>query len=184
MELNCWRLPNLKTLFLASNNHNINLQFPKSCLTCLPALTTLCLERSKLPESISLLALTRLRLKSSTLPQKFWNLPSLLSLELGNVVFPQKTSEYLLSLASLVTLVIDFRINYVGRCVISCFQLVNLKIRPPIKTALLMTFVVLAPRLCNFRAIGIFQVEFEGFELENVDIKYWDDTTIKEGLDL
>lgn len=178
MESDCWNLPSLKTLSLASKDQNILPQFPKSCLTCLPALTTLCVERCDLPESLSLPALKTLRLESCTLPKIFWYFPSLLTLQLGNVVFPR---HHILSLRSLVNLDIDSSINNVGYCFISCTQLVNLKIRTHIKTAPRATFKVLAPRLQNFISIGLFRLNFQGSRLENVDIRFWDDTMLKVG---
>lgn len=168
MESDCWNLPSLKTLSLASKDQNILPQFPKSCLTCLPALTTLCVERCDLPESLSLPALKTLRLESCTLPKIFWYFPSLLTLQLGNVVFPR---HYILSPS----------INNVGYCFISCTQLVNLKIRAHIETAPRATFKVLAPRLQNFISIGLFRLNFQGSRLENVDIRFWDDTMLKVG---
>lgn len=90
MKSHCWSLPNLATLFLKNCSNKKNPKVPESFFTCLPALTTLGLDRFDLPEFFSLSALTTLCLKSCDLPQQVWNFPDLLTLELTDVVFPEK----------------------------------------------------------------------------------------------
>lgn len=176
MKSVCWNLPNLTTLQMKSYHHNTIRKFPKSCLMCLPALTTLGLDHLELPESLCLPSLTRLCLKSCTLPGKVWDFPALLTLELLNVVFPENISDYFLALTSLRELTVDFhQLHSIGCCVISCYNLVTLTIKVSKYNADLTKakFFVLAPKLCNFNAIGFFRTRFEGSELENVNIRYW-----------
>lgn len=177
----CWSLPNLKTLHLKSytRNHNTIRKFPESWLMCLPALTTLGLDHLVLPESLCLPSLTKLCLESCTLSEKVWDFPALITLELLDVVFPDNVSDYFLALTSLRNLTIDYRLQSIGCCVISCYELVTLTIKVSKYNADLTTgkIVVLAPKLCNFNAIGFFRIRFEGSELENVYIRYWHFTT-------
>ncbi|XP_074342519.1 uncharacterized protein LOC141680106 [Apium graveolens] len=177
MKSVCWNLPNLTTLHLKSCQKYSNTirQFPESCLMCLPALTTLGLDHLELPESLCLPSLTSLRLKSCTLPRKVWDFPALLTLELLDVFFPENISDYFLALTGLRNLTVDFRLRSLGCCVISSYGLLTLTI----KVSKYNTdrargrVVVLAPKLCNFNAIGFFRTRFEGSMLENVYIKYW-----------
>ncbi|KAK1378373.1 hypothetical protein POM88_025117 [Heracleum sosnowskyi] len=183
MESHCWSLPKLTTLFLARNHEFVNTtrKFPQSCLTCLPALTTLVLSHCRLPEIFSFPGLTTLCLQWCTMPQKVWVLPALLNLELSDVAFPVNMSEYFRALVSLQDLAIDFGGKNIGSCVISNSQLVNLKTRAPLNSvnASEAKIVVLAPKLCNFTAVGFFPTTFEGSMLENVNIKFWDWTMYK-----
>ncbi|KAL1805851.1 hypothetical protein ACET3Z_028919 [Daucus carota] len=173
----CWSLPNLTTLHLKRSAYRFNykLKVHESCLN-LPALTTLDLTYCELPELFSLPMLTTLCLERCTLPQKVWDLPALRTLQLVDMVFPENMSDYFLALASLRTLVIDFALQYLRRLVISSSYLVNLKIKVSISSVYILEhkIVVLAPKLCNFEAIGFFRLVYEGSELENAIIKYWD----------
>ncbi|KAK1379415.1 hypothetical protein POM88_026159 [Heracleum sosnowskyi] len=173
----CWKLPNLTTLHLKTN-HNTIRKFPGSFLMCLPALTTLGLDHLELPGSLCLPSLTKLRLKSSTLPAQVWDFPALLTLELLNVAFPENVSDYFLALSSLRNLTIDFQLQSIGCFVISSYELVTLTIKVSKYNNDLSEgkIVVLAPNLLNFNAIGFFRVRFEGSELENVYIRYWNST--------
>ncbi|XP_074341417.1 uncharacterized protein LOC141678892 [Apium graveolens] len=176
VKSHCWTLPNLATLLLKNCLNNKYLKVPESFFTCLPALRTLGLDLFELPEFFSLPALTTLRVKSCILPQQVWNLPALLTLELTNVVFPDHISDYFLALISLRDLAIDFDGHSIGCCVISSLLLLNLKIRVSYFTLNLTKgkVVVLAPKLRNFHAIGVFLTRFECSELENVTIQFWD----------
>ncbi|KAL1805849.1 hypothetical protein ACET3Z_028917 [Daucus carota] len=177
MKADCWTLPNLTTLHLKRygyrfpNKHKVH----ELCLN-LPALKTLVLKDCELPEFFSLPMLTTLCLEQCTLPKKVWDLPALLTLQLGDMVFPEDMSDYFLALASLRNLVIDFGHHYIRRLVISSSHLVNLKIKVSLSAVYIFEhkIVVLAPKLCNFEAIGFFRMVYEGSELENAIIKYQD----------
>lgn len=89
-ESDClWDLPVLTTLHLICPPHMSNYELPESCLICLPALTTLCLDGVELPESLSSFSLpiTSLSMKRCKLPETVWDFPVLLSLELDDVLF-------------------------------------------------------------------------------------------------
>ncbi|KAL8156665.1 hypothetical protein AgCh_001671 [Apium graveolens] len=99
-----WVLPVLKTLHLICPPHISNYKIPVSCLICLPALTTLCLDGVELPESLSsmsLPALTTLNLKRCNLPQEVWAFPDLLNLELDDVPLPQNITHFFSALVKL-----------------------------------------------------------------------------------
>ena len=180
MKLDCWSLPSLNTLSLKSYSHTKSCQFPILCLTCLPGLTTLVLNRCVLPDSLGLPNLKTLCLESCNLPEKVWDFPALLTLQLSNVHFPVDFSEYILALGSLRNMEIDFGNNDIGcNCEISSSQLVNLKIRAILNdaNAIKGKIVVWAPKLCNFSAVGFFWTTLKGCdELKRVNIKFWDRT--------
>ncbi|KAK1378346.1 F-box domain-containing protein [Heracleum sosnowskyi] len=173
MESNRWTLPNLTTLFLKPTG-KIRRMFLVSCLTCLPALTTLGLNQCVLPDFFSLPGLRTLCLESCDLAQNVWDLPALLSLQLTNVSFKEDMIE---SLVSLRNLTIDFDDLNIGCCNIFSSQLVNLNIRAPLRSVKKSdNIVVQAPRLCNFNAIGFFRTTIRGSELKKVNVKFWDKT--------
>ncbi|KAL8156685.1 hypothetical protein AgCh_001691 [Apium graveolens] len=98
-----WVLPVLKTLHLICPPHISNYKLPVSCLICLPASTTLCLDGVELPESLSsmsLPALTTLSLKRCNLSQEVWDFPDLLNLELDDVPLPQNITHFFSALVS------------------------------------------------------------------------------------
>ncbi|KAL8104494.1 hypothetical protein AgCh_028639 [Apium graveolens] len=117
----------------------------------------------------------KFRLDLRKMKKKVWDFPALLTLELLDVFFPENISDYFLALTGLRNLTVDFRLRSLGCCVISSYGLLTLTI----KVSKYNTdrargrVVVLAPKLCNFNAIGFFRTRFEGSMLENVYIKYW-----------
>lgn len=149
IDSDCWTLPNLTTLFLINYNYYARTKFPESRLTCLPALTTLGLDRCELPQFCSLPGLTTLCLKNCSLPKNVWDFPALLTLQLSNVALPENMIEYFRVLSNLRNLAIDFGRDDRGCCVISSSQLVNLEIKVPlgIANASVWKVELLAPKL-------------------------------------
>lgn len=180
MISDCWTLPNLTTLICKCTNSNYSYQkriykLPESCLKCLPALTHLCLNQCDLPDFISLPSLTTLNLESCRLPKTVWDFPALSTLKLVHPkFFPKNSSQYFFALASLRNLTIDLYGCHTESFDISSSLLTNLKISSPLQTANQVKIVVKAPKLCNVKAVGFLLMEFEGLELETVDIKFWD----------
>ncbi|XP_074369313.1 putative F-box/FBD/LRR-repeat protein At4g13965 [Apium graveolens] len=126
-----WVLPVLKTLHLICPPHIYNYKLPVSCLICLPALTTLCLDGVQLPESLSsmsLPALTTLSLKRCNLPQEVWDFPDLLNLELDDVPLPQNITHFFSALVSVRDVKLYFTTRFIPYFTISCPQLACLKI--------------------------------------------------------
>ncbi|XP_074369138.1 putative F-box/LRR-repeat protein At3g58880 [Apium graveolens] len=174
-----WVLPVLKTLHLICPPHISNYKIPVSCLICLPALTTLCLDGVELPESLSsmsLPALTTLNLKRCNLPQEVWAFPDLLNLELDDVPLPQNITHFFSALVSVRDVKLYFTTRFIPDFTISCPQLACLVIgtRLLVPSHCNFQIVVVAPKLRELCCIGIFQVKLDVDELENVSIKLWD----------
>lgn len=173
----CWNLPVLTTLHLVCPSLDAKIKFPISCLTCLPALRTLCLDNWNLSQSaisLSLPDLMTLRLYRCTLPQtvSVWNFPSLLSLDLCNVSLPENLSDVFTTLVKLQNLTLSLpKYSKPRNHLISFPQLLNLNICASRCIAPLCSFVVMAPKLCNFSSIGIFSITFGDSRLENVNVK-------------
>ncbi|XP_017216179.1 FBD-associated F-box protein At4g10400-like isoform X1 [Daucus carota subsp. sativus] len=175
LQSDFWDLPALTTLRLkyvrSYEDKQRNSWLKDSLFTCLPALTTLCLEGWDLSgsSSFSLPALTTLRLCHCMLP-KVWDLPALLSLQLDNIYVSAKVSDIISALVNLKNLTLFLTLNQ-GNCFISCPpQLLNLSIRARLKHSPSINIVVSAPKLCNFNSFGIFTVITGVPELENVNI--------------
>lgn len=109
-ESDFWDLPALTSLCLKLPILNYHQMLSDSCFTCLPALRTLCLHQwdfSKSTISFSLPHLTTLRLFWCTLPQRFWNFPALLSLDLYDVTFPVNIGSIFSTLVNLQNLTLS-----------------------------------------------------------------------------
>lgn len=175
-ELDCWDLPALNTLHLTSyyNNHVVGI-LSELCLTCLPALRTLCLEYFDLKSmSISLSSLTTLRLFKCKLPIIVWKFPALKSLTLHDVVFHRDMSHMFAALVTLQDLTLVFEKEHIQDCVIPSPQLENLEIRSRYVSythRIVGNIVVVAPKLRNFTSVGIFQIIFGGSKVDNVNIR-------------
>lgn len=174
-----WVLPVLKTLHLICPPQISYCHLPGSCLLCLPTLTTLCLEGFELPESlasISFPVLTTLRLKRCTLPETVWNFPALLSLELDDVPLRDNMTDYFSALVNVRDVTLYFTKKYIQDCIISCPQLVRVKIGTRLLTSFNLNreIMVVAPKLRELCCIGILMVTVNVHELENVSIKLWD----------
>ncbi|XP_074347835.1 F-box/LRR-repeat protein At3g03360-like isoform X2 [Apium graveolens] len=174
-----WDLPVLTTLHLLDNKYeyykdedddHISLD---SLLTCLPALTTLNLEKWDLSHSFSfsLPKLTSLRLFDCKFPERVWNFPALLTLDLIECL-PSNVGHVLSSLDNLQNLTAVVGESAQQDLLLSFPQLVNLSLR----TRNVFQFprfniVVLAPKLRSFTSVGVFSITFEAPELENVYMK-------------
>ncbi|KAL1804252.1 hypothetical protein DCAR_0935908 [Daucus carota subsp. sativus] len=155
-ESDRWDLPALTYLHLKRPIWDGKYNVPDSCLTCLPALRTLCLDNwdfSKSSFSFSLPDLTTLRLSGCCkFPRKIWNFPALLSLELDNVVLMWSCMD------------ISAHLQF------SFPQLLNLDIRTRFSDSK-VSFQISAPKLYNFRSVGIFSMRLEAPVLENANMK-------------
>ncbi|KAL1803113.1 hypothetical protein ACET3Z_031760 [Daucus carota] len=92
-----WVLPALKALHLIRPPHMSSYKLSEFCLIWLPNLTTPCLDGIRLPESLSSISvpcLTTLIMKRAKLPEKVWDLPDLLSLELDEVDLPANMTDF------------------------------------------------------------------------------------------
>lgn len=169
-ETECWDLPALTTLHLASDP-NCRIILPNSYFICLPSLQTLLLEGFQLPDSISLPGLTTLHLTNCILPQKIWDFPALLTLKLDGVSFPE--TKFFSALVSLKNLILFFPENITKECFITCPHLLNLEISTCMSATTNHSgkIIVLAPEIRNFSSLGFFPITFGVSELENVDIK-------------
>ncbi|KAK1368843.1 hypothetical protein POM88_034935 [Heracleum sosnowskyi] len=174
-ECDCWHLPALKTLHLTQLG-SITYTLPESYLICFHSLETLFLDGFDLPISVSLPALTTLRLSSCKLPPTFWDFPALLTLTLDNIVFSDETSEFLIALVNLRKLTLFLRKNMMTDCYINCPQLMNLDINTCMNTISKHPgkIIVLSHKICNFSSVGFFAITFEESELETVNIKLRD----------
>lgn len=174
VEFDCWDLPVLTTLHLKSPVYNDCSALPDSCLTCLPALTTLCLEDWDFTRyfSFSLPKLTTLCLSGTDrLPETVWNFPCLLSLEL-DVDLPENINHMLSTLVNLQNLTIVLReVSRKHDLFISCSQLLNLNLTISSSVPPTYSIVVLAPKLCSFASSGIFSITFGVIELQHANIK-------------
>ncbi|XP_074357989.1 uncharacterized protein LOC141697483 [Apium graveolens] len=179
-ESDClWDLPVLTTLYLICPPHMSNYKLPKLSLMYLPLLTTLCLDRVELPESLSsfsLPALTTLTMRRCKLPETVWDLPALLNIELNDVLFPENKSDFFSAFVNLRDLTLNFTDTITKDCFISCPQLVNLKVSTIVSTPI--TFdsevVVTTPKLQGLYCVGILPVTLNVEELESVSVKLWD----------
>lgn len=174
----CWDLPALTSLHLcrlAICYENEDL--PEVCISCLPALRSLCLDDWILTESslsFDWPALTSFCLIKCELPEKVWNFPALKSLELRDVTFPKTMSHIFTALVSLQNLTLYFQKVALKDFFVPCPELVNLEIRSRFyqySESFKSNILVSAPKLRNFTSVGIFTVKFEASDLENVNIK-------------
>ncbi|XP_063940143.1 uncharacterized protein LOC108200929 isoform X3 [Daucus carota subsp. sativus] len=173
-----WVLPALKALHLIRPPHMSSYNFSEYCLIWLPNLTTLCLDGIRLPESLSSISvpcLTTLIMKRAKLPENVWDLPALLSLELDEVDLPANMTDFFSALVS----VRDITISFSGSCkhnwMISCPQLVHLKICTNFSCICwIHEIAVLSNKLRELSLVGIFMVRSKVHELENVSVKLWD----------
>ncbi|KAK1364172.1 hypothetical protein POM88_039733 [Heracleum sosnowskyi] len=128
---NISRLPNELIHKILSSTDAKEADLPDSCLTCLPALTTLCLEDWDFSKyfSFSLPKLTTLCLSGADrLPETVWNFPCLLSLDL-DVDLPENVNHILSTLVNLQNLKITLREVFRKHDLfISCPQLLNLNL--------------------------------------------------------
>lgn len=174
----CWDLPVLTTLHLICPIYMSKYEVPDLCLICLPALTTLRLERCELPKlvSVSLPALTTLTMSRCKLPVEIWNFPALLTLELDDVRTPERVTDLVSSLVSLQDLTIKFYEDIVQIYYLYCPQLVNLKLSTSTSICIIPPHRIelWAPKLCRIYCVGIFQATLHVKELENADVKLWD----------
>ncbi|KAK1402969.1 hypothetical protein POM88_002574 [Heracleum sosnowskyi] len=148
-----------------------------SWLTCLPALTTLCLydwdlsrnrDLSQSSFSFSLPALKTLHLSHCIiLPKTVWDLPALISLQLDTMHLPENLSDTFSALVNLQNLTLN--LSPIGDYFITCPpQLLNLSIKSGLGN---VNIVVSAPKLCNFTFFGIFIVTILVPEPENINIR-------------
>ncbi|XP_074373075.1 uncharacterized protein LOC141713516 isoform X1 [Apium graveolens] len=177
-ESDCWDLPALTSLHLwrLSSSYG-NQDLPDVCISCLPALRYLCLDDWILTESFLSFDwpdLTTFCLIKCELPERVWNLPALKSLELHDVRIPENMSDIFTALVSLENLTLYFEKVTLKDCFVPCPELVNLEIRSryyQYNECFKSNIVVSAPKLRNFTSVGIFTVNFEVSDLENVKIK-------------
>lgn len=174
----CWKLHAvLTTLHLVCPSFDAKIELPKSCLTCLRVLTALCLDNWNLSQSVISLRLPdlmTLRICRCKLPQtvSVWNFPSLLSSDLCNVSLPENLSDMFSTLVKLQSLTLSLaKYSKPRNHLISFPQLLNLDICASRCIDPLCSFVVMAPKLCNFSSIGIFLITFGASRLENVNVK-------------
>ncbi|KAL1821034.1 hypothetical protein ACET3Z_015903 [Daucus carota] len=172
-----WSLPSLTTLHLKclSREYKVTM-ISKSWFRCLPALTTLRLDDwllSKSSFSFRLPALTTLCLSHTTLPEKSWKeFSNLLSLQLEGEDIPHNINDILSALVCLQNLTLclsSAKVHF-----ISCPpQLLNLSIRTSFRhhSYGCSNIVVSAAKLCNFTSFGIFTATIGVPELENVNIR-------------
>ena len=183
-ESDCWDLPaltslHLRGLFWAYEPETL----PEICITCLPALRSLCLEdwdfkdlvNGRSSVSFDWPALTSFSLIKCKLPTKVWNMPYVKSLELHKVTFPENMNDIFAALVSLQSLILSFKEVSHNGLFLTCPELVNLEIRTccgdKFYKNLERNIVVLAPKLRYFTSVGIFTVKFEVPELGYVNIK-------------
>uniref|UniRef100_A0A175YG98 F-box domain-containing protein n=1 Tax=Daucus carota subsp. sativus TaxID=79200 RepID=A0A175YG98_DAUCS len=177
MELGCWDLPCLTTLFLKYPDFDLTKgnQISDSWFTCLPSLRDLGLENWDLSISsfsFSIPDLTTLRLSNCILPKMVLDLPSLITLDLHNVNLPYDMSDMISTLISLQNLTISS--PFTQDHVISCPRpLLNLNIRTSSSRYDSGSgyIIVFAPKICNFTSYGIFATTFGVPELETVNIR-------------
>ncbi|KAL1802745.1 hypothetical protein ACET3Z_031392 [Daucus carota] len=177
MELGCWDLPCLTTLFLKYPDFDLTKgnQISDSWFTCLPSLRDLGLENWDLSISsfsFSIPDLTTLRLSNCILPKMVLDLPSLITLDLHNVNLPYDMSDMISILISLQNLTISS--PFTQDHVISCPRpLLNLNIRTSSSRYDSGSgyIIVFAPKICNFTSYGIFATTFGVPELETVNIR-------------
>ncbi|KAK1372652.1 hypothetical protein POM88_028845 [Heracleum sosnowskyi] len=170
-ESDCWDLPALTELFLWLLPTDDD-KLPVRCLTCLPALRTLSLMVWDLWEqdvNLCLPELTTLTLIMCKMPKNIWNFPCLKSLKLQNVEFPGNMNDMFAALVTLESLALHGM--SLQDCYIRCPRLLNLEIESRYFDSFEDNIVVLAPKLTNFTALGIFQITFEDSKLENVYLK-------------
>ncbi|XP_074382079.1 FBD-associated F-box protein At4g10400-like [Apium graveolens] len=176
VESDCWDLPVLTTLHLKADPNDCP-DLPYSCLTCLPALTTLCLEDWDFTSyfSFTFSKLTTLCLSGpDRLPETVWNFPCLLSLELA-VDLPRNINHVLSTFVNLQNLTIVLReMFWKPDLFISCPQLLNLNLTICSSVPPTYSIAVLAPKLCSFTSSGIFSITFGVIQLQNVNIKLQD----------
>ncbi|XP_063940624.1 F-box/LRR-repeat protein At3g26922-like isoform X2 [Daucus carota subsp. sativus] len=169
-ESDRWDLPALTYLRLKRPGLNGNHNLPDSCLTCLPALRTLCLDNwdfSKSSFSFSLPDLTTLRLSGCTrVSRRDWNFPALLSLELDNVVLTWSCMYKLVKLQNLTLTSVEIP----GNLTFSFPQLLSLDIETRYSDSRVW-IELSAPKLYNFRSVGIFSLWLEAPVLENANMK-------------
>ncbi|XP_074358422.1 uncharacterized protein LOC141697778 [Apium graveolens] len=180
LEFDClWDLPKLTTLYLICPPHMSNYELSKSSLLNLPVLTTLCLDRVELPESLSSFSLpnlTTLIMRRCKLPETVWDTPALLSIELNNVLFPESTTDFFSAFVNLRDLTLNLTDTVMKDCFISCPQLVNLRIITIMSTRISFDckIVVMTPKLHSLYCVGILPVTLNVEELENVNVKLLD----------
>ncbi|KAK1402921.1 hypothetical protein POM88_002526 [Heracleum sosnowskyi] len=150
-----------------------------SCLTCLPALKTLCLDNCDLSISsfsLSLPDLTTLRLSGCILAPTVWDFPAFLTVDLCDVDLPENISDIFSKLVNLQYLTLFFGSKSMERDHVISFpsQLLNLYIGTKSCFDLLKpsgSILVLVPKICNVSCVGIFTLVLGVLELENVNIK-------------
>ncbi|XP_074348922.1 uncharacterized protein LOC141687514 isoform X2 [Apium graveolens] len=167
----CWHLPALTTLHLIRPVYSKPYKLPISYLVCLPSLRTLLLDGFELPNSISL--------------------PALQTFILHAVRFPKNMSEFcrvFQALGNLRSLTLFFWATLRADFVIDCPKLVNLEISyctnrsgKSIVTSNYGKIKVLAPKIRNFSAVGIFPIKFGVLLLENVSIQLPDGAGVETG---
>ncbi|KAK1403022.1 F-box domain-containing protein [Heracleum sosnowskyi] len=172
-ESNCWDLPALTYLCLKRPGLDGTHKLPESCLTCLPALRTLCLDDwdlSKSSFSFSLPNLTSLRLSGcSRLSAQVWNFPALLSLVLEDVYLRCGVMfSKLVNLQNLTLSMVKFPLFQLFS--LSLPQLLNLNIRTSCSDSN-SCINLSTPKLLNFTSVGVFSISLEAPELENVSVK-------------
>ncbi|KAK1385525.1 F-box domain-containing protein [Heracleum sosnowskyi] len=181
VESDRWDLPVLTTLRLiqrAPYHSWMAYKLLDSCLICLPCLRTLLLDGFELPNSFSIPSLTSLHLARCGLPQKVWDLPSLITLTLEDVSFNESIT-FLSTLFNLRNLILFFRTRTMMDCYIVSPQLVNLEINAPMSTTgHSSNITVLAPKIRNFSSVGIFSITFGVTKLENVNINLQGSTAL------
>lgn len=174
VESDRWDLPALTTLRLiqrAPYHSQMTYKLLDSCLICLPSLRTLLLDGFELPNSISIPSLTSLHLARCSLPRKVWDLPSLLTLTLEDVLLSESIT-FLAKLENLRNLILFLRTKTMTDWYIVSPQLVNLQINAPMSTTNHSSNItVLAPKIRNFTSVGIFSITFGVTKLENVNIR-------------
>ncbi|KAK1402928.1 hypothetical protein POM88_002533 [Heracleum sosnowskyi] len=153
-----------------------NYKLPESCLICLPALTTLCLDRVELQGTLSSFSLpvTSLSMKRCNFSETVWGFVALSNLHLDiDVLHTKKKSDCFSGLDNLRNLTLNFSTRIITSFFISCPELVNLKIIAPCTTRT-SEIVVVAPKLREVYCVSIFEVTLSAHELENVILKLRD----------
>ncbi|XP_017238197.1 putative F-box/FBD/LRR-repeat protein At4g03220 [Daucus carota subsp. sativus] len=172
----CWDLPFLTTLSLKSMENHSKFSDNWFTMTCLPALRELRLDDYDLSESsfsFSLPALTTLCLCRCRLPSTVWDFPALKSIELHGKEFPQNLNKIFSALVNLQNLKVFLTSSDHRENVICCPpQLLNLSIiAADYYPGTCNTVLVSAPKLCNFTSFGIFTAMVRVPELETVNVK-------------
>ncbi|XP_074347709.1 uncharacterized protein LOC141686584 [Apium graveolens] len=176
LELECWNLPELTTLNLT---HYLGepCTLPQSYFTCLLSLQNLLLGQFDLPDSIIFPALKTLHLRRCNVHTEVLDLPTLLTLTLDAVVFPDNdTSSFFSALVNLRELTLVFRDPITHDWVIDCPGLENLNIKAQMDNDSTHggKIIVLSQQIRNFCSVGYFPITFEDSELKHEDVKLLD----------